>query len=151
MNKETSSTSIMFRLGYLGLLPFALSLICIVTGASLFGLTGEEMFISYSVVILSFLSGVLWGNGIDHSVDKISRNALLLSNLFAVMTWGVLLLSRQNIALALILLAIGYFLVWFSERAVRVAEKERKPAGYKILRARLTTSVVIMHCIALIA
>ncbi|AIS56900.1 DUF3429 domain-containing protein [Vibrio coralliilyticus] len=151
MNKATSSTSIMFRLGYLGLLPFALSLICIVTGASLFGLTGEEMFISYSVVILSFLSGVLWGNGIDHSVDKISRNALLLSNLFAVMTWGVLLLSRQNTALALILLAIGYFLVWFSERAVRIAEKERKPAGYKILRARLTTSVVIMHCIALIA
>ena len=94
---------------------------------------------------------MLWGNGIDHSVDKISRNALLLSNLFAVMTWGVLLLSRQNIALALILLAIGYFLVWFSERAVRIAEKERKPAGYKILRARLTTSVVIMHCIALIA
>ncbi|KJY86581.1 hypothetical protein TW84_19530 [Vibrio neptunius] len=151
MSNGRSSMSIMFKLGYLGLVPFALSLICIVTGARLFGLTGEEMFISYSVVILSFLSGVLWGNGIDHSVDKISRNALLLSNLFAVMTWGVLLLSRQNVALALVLLGFGYFLVWFSERAVRIAEKERKPVGYKILRARLTTSVIVMHCIALIA
>ncbi|EGA68822.1 hypothetical protein VISI1226_10852 [Vibrio sinaloensis DSM 21326] len=151
MNNDKDSVSIMLRLGYLGLIPFVFSLICIFTGISVRGLTGVEMFVSYSVVILSFLSGVIWGNGIDHSIDKISRNALLLSNLFAVMTWAVLLLARENTALALLLLAIGYGLVWFSERAIRVAEKERKPAGYKALRARLTSGVVIMHCIALIA
>lgn len=150
MNNQ-ESISIMLRLGYFGLVPFALSLLCMITGVSVKGLSGEEMFISYSVVILSFLSGVIWGNGIDHSIRKISRNALLLSNLFAVMTWAVLMLSKENTTLALLMLAMGYGLVWFSERAIRVAEKENHPHGYKALRARLTSGVVIMHCIALIA
>ncbi len=62
----------MLQLGYLGLLPFMFSLLLIVTERTLFNLSGEQFFIAYSAVILSFLSGVLWGNAIDHFYHRLS-------------------------------------------------------------------------------
>ena len=81
----------MLQLGYLGLLPFMFSLVLIGTERTLFNLSGEQFFIAYSAVILSFLSGVLWGNAIDHFYHRLSRNALVLSNLFVLLAWGALL------------------------------------------------------------
>ncbi|KHT45948.1 DUF3429 domain-containing protein [Vibrio sinaloensis] len=143
--------STMLSLGYLGLVPFAVGLVLQLNSISVFGVGGLEMFVFYSVVILSFLSGVLWGNAIDHSKHRMSRNALLLSNLFAVLSWGVLLLARNNVGLALILLAVSYGLVLLTELALRNSEQERGPNGYETLRIRLTSGVVVMHGIALIA
>ncbi len=74
----------MLRLGYLGLVPFLFSLLLIVSDTTLFNLSGQQFFIAYSAVILSFLSGVLWGNGIDHYYHRLSRNILVLSNLFCL-------------------------------------------------------------------
>lgn len=75
----------MLRLGYLGLAPFLFSLLLIVSDTTLFNLSGQQFFIAYSAVILSFLSGVLWGNGIDHYYHRLSRNILVLSNLFVLL------------------------------------------------------------------
>lgn len=92
----------MLRLGYLGLVPFLFSLLLIVSDNTLFNLSGQQFFIAYSAVILSFLSGVLWGNGIDHYYHRLSRNILVLSNLFVLLAWGGLVtreytLHRGNI------------------------------------------------------
>lgn len=78
----------MLRLGYLGFVPFLFSLLLIVSDTTLFNLSGQQFFIAYSAVILSFLSGVLWGNGIDHYYHRLSRNILVLSNLFVLLAWG---------------------------------------------------------------
>lgn len=141
----------MLSLGYLGLLPFVIGLWLIASDSNLFNVSGELWFVSYSAIILSFLSGALWGNGIDHSSAKLSRSALLLSNLFALLAWGALLGSSQSLSVAVILLACGYGLVWFAEQVVRKTEKEDKPTGYQSMRAKLTATVILLHCVALIA
>ncbi|MEL7293714.1 MAG: hypothetical protein AAGJ78_09280 [Pseudomonadota bacterium] len=42
-------------------------------------------------------------------------------------------------------------LVWFAEQVVRKAEKEDQPTGYQSMRAKLTATVIVLHCVALIA
>ncbi|NMT18328.1 DUF3429 domain-containing protein, partial [Vibrio parahaemolyticus] len=69
-----TTRSTMLQLGYLGLVPFVFSLGLIFTDISLFNLSGQQFFIAYSAVILSFLSGILWGNGIEHYYHRLSRN-----------------------------------------------------------------------------
>ena len=67
----TTTRTTMLQLGYLGLLPFLFSLVLISTERTLFNLSGQQFFIAYSAVILSFLSGVLWGNAIDHFYHRL--------------------------------------------------------------------------------
>jgi len=127
--RSSSADRTMFNLGYLGLLPFAGALGVSWTGLTVFGLAGEQLFITYSAVILSFLSGVLWGNGLDNTPPTLSRYALVLSNVFALLAWGA-----------------GYFLVWLTERWIRYRQqKNDQPAGYQTMRDRLTLSVVAFH------
>lgn len=146
-----SPDKLMTRLAYLGLLPFALSIICIWTGKSLFGLSGQQVFITYSAVILSFLAGILWGNAIDHIRHKLSRNALLLSILFSLIAWGVLLHSPESYVVSILVLLFGFIAVWFAEMKIRQVEKEGKPEGYQPMRNRLTGLVAFMHLIALVS
>ncbi len=49
-----TTRSTMLQLGYLGLVPFVFSLGLIFTDISLFNLSGQQFFIAYSAVILSF-------------------------------------------------------------------------------------------------
>ncbi len=141
----------MLRLGYLGLLPFLFSLILLFSDTTLFDLNGHQFFITYSAVILSFLSGILWGNGIDHYYHRISRNILVLSNLFVLLAWGALLQGHTHYIAAMLLLASGYAAVWYSEKLIRKVEKERDPKGYQVMRGKLTCGVLLMHFIALFA
>ncbi|MDF2152716.1 DUF3429 domain-containing protein [Vibrio sp. CAU 1672] len=147
----TNTRSTMLQLGYLGLLPFLLSLLLVMADRALFGLSGQQFFIAYSAVILSFLSGVLWGNGIDHCSHRLSRNALILSNLFVLIAWGALLQGNKNAPLAIILLAMGYVAVWYAEKLMREIEHDSEPKGYQLMRGKLTGGVVLMHGLVLIA
>ncbi|HDM8173013.1 TPA: DUF3429 domain-containing protein [Vibrio harveyi] len=147
----TTTRTTMLQLGYLGLLPFLFSLVLIVTERTLFNLSGEQFFIAYSAVILSFLSGVLWGNAIDHFYHRLSRNALVLSNLFVLLAWGALLQGNKHYLIATLLLAAGYIAVWYAEKLIRKIEKEAEPKGYQMMRGKLTTGVVLMHGLILIA
>ncbi|MGR5237110.1 DUF3429 domain-containing protein [Vibrio alfacsensis] len=146
-----TTRSTMLQLGYLGLIPFLFSLVLILTDTVLFDLNGQQFFITYSAVILSFLSGNLWGNGIDHYYHRLSRNALILSNLFVLLAWAALLQSNKNHMVATLLLAIGYVAVWYAEKLIRKVEKEAEPKGYQLMRGKLTASVVLMHGLVLIA
>ncbi|PSW20819.1 DUF3429 domain-containing protein [Photobacterium sanctipauli] len=140
-----SPDQIMSRLGYLGLVPFVLTIICIWADKTLFGLEAEKVFVAYSAVILSFLSGVLWGNAIDHIKHSLSRNALILSNLFALIAWGVLLHSPESHLWSVSVLLFGFIAIWFAEKKVREVEHENRPAGYQPLRNRLTAAVSLFH------
>lgn len=146
-----TTRSTMLQLGYLGLIPFLFSLVLILTDTVLFNLNGQQFFITYSAVILSFLSGMLWGNGIDHYYHRLSRNALILSNLFLLLAWAALLQSSKNYMVATLLLAIGYVAVWYAEKLIRGVEKEAEPKGYQLMRGKLTVGVVFMHGLVLIA
>ncbi|MCA0936598.1 DUF3429 domain-containing protein [Vibrio alginolyticus] len=141
----------MLRLGYLGLLPFLFSLLLLFFDTTLFNLNGHQFFIAYSAVILSFLSGVLWGNGIDHYYHPLSRNILVLSNLFVLLAWGALLQGHTHYITATVLLASGYIAVWYAEKLIRKVEQEVDPKGYQLMRGKLTCGVLLMHFIALFA
>lgn len=144
-----SNQTTMFQLGYLGLLPFIGGVILVLTNTTVFDVTGYQVFISYSAVILSFLSGILWGSAIDRFSNPLSRKALIISNVFALMAWAALLLGEQHQFLATLLLGIGFVSVWFAEKAMRKTDQGSTPGGYQTMRDRLTVNVVIMHGILL--
>ncbi|MEJ2763423.1 DUF3429 domain-containing protein [Photobacterium sp. MCCC 1A19761] len=146
---EQPVTNLMTRLAYLGLLPFIISLICLWTDTRLFDIPPQQLFIAYSAVILSFLAGILWGNAIDHIRHQLSRNALILSILFSLIAWGVLLRAPEHFALSVLLLLFGFVAVWFAEMKIRQIEKEGQPADYQPMRNRLTGIVALIHLIAL--
>ncbi|MCM0150211.1 DUF3429 domain-containing protein [Photobacterium galatheae] len=140
----------MKRLGYLGLLPFVATLLLAMTDIRLFHLSGQQMFIAYSAVILSFLSGILWGNAIDHIAHQLSRNALILSNLFVLLAWGAILQGNKHELTAAGLLAMGYLAIWFAEKLIRQTERENNPQEYQPLRSRLTVAVILLHAVLML-
>ena len=143
-----SNQTTMFQLGYLGLLPFIGGLVLMMLNETLLGLSGQQVFITYSAIILSFLSGVLWGAALEGFDNTLGRTALILSNLFALAAWAALLLDGYA-KLAVALLAIGFLAVWFAEKHIRTNQKAASPEGYQTMRNRLTIGVVAMHLIFL--
>ncbi|ERM61388.1 DUF3429 domain-containing protein [Vibrio cyclitrophicus] len=148
--ETTQTRNTMAKLGYMGLVPFLLGLLLSLTDNQFFNLSGETLFITYSVVILSFLSGILWGNGIENFKIQSSNNALILSNVIVLAAWLAVLLGEQKEFITTLILLVGYISVWRAERSMKEQNKSEGPDGYFEMRTRLTSSVVLMHGIVLL-
>ncbi|WP_086970500.1 DUF3429 domain-containing protein [Vibrio coralliirubri] len=148
--ETTQTRNTMAKLGYMGLIPFLFGLLLSLTDSQVFSLSGESLFITYSVVILSFLSGILWGNGIDNFESQSSNKALILSNVIVLAAWLAVLLGEQQEFLTTLILIIGYIAVWRAERSMREENQSEGPDGYFDMRTRLTSSVVLMHGIVML-
>ncbi|CAK1943157.1 DUF3429 domain-containing protein [Vibrio crassostreae] len=146
----TQTRNIMAKLGYMGLVPFLFGLLLSLTDSQFIGISGETLFITYSVVILSFLSGILWGNGIENFESQSSNKALILSNVIVLVAWLAVLLGEQKEFLTTLILIIGYIAVWRAERTMREENQSQGPDGYFDMRTRLTSSVVLMHGIVML-
>ena len=128
-------------LGYLGLAPFLLALVCEKFSIALFNIAAEQVFIFYSAIILSFIAGTLWRK---HN-DKLSIKLQLCSNIFSLLAFFALLFPNY---LALVILAVIYPAILCFEYYLDPAKNEHK--SYLRMRLNLTTLVVIMHIIAII-
>ncbi|KAB2823234.1 DUF3429 domain-containing protein [Aliivibrio finisterrensis] len=148
--KTNQIRNTMEKLGYMGLVPFLFGLLLSLTDSQIFTLSGEELFITYSVLILSFLSGILWSNGIDNFESQSSYKALVLSNVIVLAAWLAVLLGEQKEFLTILILIIGYIAVWRAERSMKEENQREGPEGYFDMRTRLTSSVVLMHCIVVL-
>ncbi|WP_286296933.1 DUF3429 domain-containing protein [Vibrio apostichopi] len=148
--ETTQTRNTMAKLGYMGLIPFLFGLLLSLTDSRFLGLSGETLFITYSVVILSFLSGILWGNGIENFENQSSNKALVLSNVTVLAAWLAVLLGEQQEFLTTLILIIGYIAVWRAERSMREENQSEGPDGYFDMRTRLTSSVVLMHGIVML-
>ena len=146
----TKTRNTMAKRGYMGLIPFLFGLLLSLTDSQLLSLSGETLFITYSVVILSFLSGILWGNGIENFENQSSNKALVLSNVIVLASWLAVLLGEQQEFLTTLILIIGYIAVWRAERSMREENQSQGPDGYFDMRTRLTSSVVLMHGIVML-
>ncbi|PML59623.1 DUF3429 domain-containing protein [Vibrio lentus] len=146
----TQTRNTMAKLGYMGLIPFLFGLLLSLTDSQFLGLSGETLFITYSVVILSFLSGILWGSGIENFESQSSNKALILSNVIVLVAWVDVLLGEQKEFLTTLVLIIGYIAVWRAERSMREENQSEGPDGYFDMRTRLTSSVVLMHGIVML-
>ncbi|UPR33788.1 DUF3429 domain-containing protein [Vibrio cyclitrophicus] len=148
--ETTQTRNTMAKLGYMGLIPFLFGLLLSLTDSQVFSLNGEALFITYSVVILSFLSGILWGNGIENFESQSGNKALILSNVVVLAAWLAVLLGEQQEFLTTLILIIGYIAVWRAERFMREENQSEGPDGYFDMRTRLTSSVVLMHGIVML-
>ncbi|MEZ8693800.1 DUF3429 domain-containing protein [Vibrio splendidus] len=146
----TQTRNTMAKLGYMGLIPFLFGLLLSLTDSQFLSLSGETLFITYSVVILSFLSGILWGNGIENFESQSSNKALILSNVIVLAAWLAVLLGEQQEFVTTLILIIGYIAVWRAERSMREENQSEGPDGYFDMRTRLTSSVVLMHGIVML-
>lgn len=146
----TQTRNTMAKLGYMGLIPFLFGLLLSLTDSQFLGLSGETLFITYSVVILSFLSGILWGNGIENFESQSSNKALILSNVIVLAAWVAVLLGEQKEFITTLTLIIGYIAVWRAESSMREENQSEGPDGYFDMRTRLTSSVVLMHGIVML-
>ncbi|MFA0225697.1 DUF3429 domain-containing protein [Vibrio splendidus] len=148
--ETTQTRNTMAKLGYMGLIPFLFGLLLSLTDSQVFSLSGETLFITYSVVILSFLSGILWGNAIENFESQSSNKALILSNVIVLAAWLAVLLGEQKEFLTTLILILGYIAAWRAERSVREENQSEGPDGYFDMRTRLTSSVVLMHGIVML-
>ncbi|MEZ8295894.1 DUF3429 domain-containing protein [Vibrio splendidus] len=148
--ETTQTRNTMAKLGYMGLIPFLFGLLLSLTDSQFFSLSGETLFITYSVVILSFLSGILWGNAIENFESQSSNKALILSNVIVLAAWLAMILGEQQEFLTTLVLILGYIAVWRAERSMREENQSEGPDGYFDMRTRLTSSVVLMHGIVML-
>ncbi len=131
-----SNKAIMLVLGYGGLVPF----FAFCMGA--WWLTdwpaalSRQGFIIYSLGILSFLGGTLWGR--VQGVENPNMTRLLVSN--GVVLFGVFSVLTAQVWLAALALMTGYLALLWYERGSEVL-----PGWYTTMRYRLTAGVVSAH------
>ena len=128
--------TLMLVLGYAGLLPFY---------GFLFGLwalddwpaaVSVQGFVIYSLGILCFLGGTLWGR--VQSLDSPQIARLIISN--GVVLFAVAAVLSAQAWLAAVALMAGYLaLAWYEKGA------ETLPDWYHQMRQRLTAGVVAAH------
>ena len=150
--KPTNLFTVICLLGSIGLVPFIISVGCMMSGAwlggglqsvSIFGLYAPHIFLAYSAVILSFLAGTLWGKWETFPSNRHSAAVLIFTNLTSLLAWvslTVIHISQFLSILAVALLAGGYLGILGVERTLKSSSR-----GYWNLRISLTTVVVFLH------
>ena len=78
-----------------------------------------------------------------------ARLALIMSNVFALMSWFMLFIISSHNILIVTGLAIGYLAIWFIERSTRHRFTNQLDE-YDVMRFRLTVGVVFLHLVMLI-
>ena len=140
------------RLAWLGLLPFIIALAMQFLHWKVLAVEGILLFISYSVVILSFLAGTLWGQS-NHSLHSKHQHLIIFSNIWALISWFALLLhlNCHYDELALILLIAVYIHIIVSELNFnsQVSLSNSIPA-YKSMRKAISACVIVLHLLLLL-
>lgn len=140
-----STTTLAIGLGIAGLIPFvAPTLVIYLLDDDLHGYA-ELAFVLYSSIILSFLSGSLWGRLLSKSLNFKVGSLLLLTNFVAVVTWLSLLGASWRLELSILMLSAGYLCVFAIEKTHTQLLYSDVVRGYLKLRGWLTTLVVGLH------
>jgi len=151
-----SNSALIKTLGYGGLVPFVVPVYLMaqayagagLQSASLFGLYAPYVFIAFSAVILSFLSGTVWAYA-RPAEGGLSKGAIVFSNLVALSAWLSLLLiyiAPIMTLFALCLLLASYLGLLLVERLLEV----REDAGYWNMRIQLTSVVALAHLLVIL-
>ena len=131
-----SNRAVMLMLGYAGLLPFYGFLLGIWLLQDWPAAVSVQGFVIYSLAILSFLGGTLWGR--VQSLDDPMMPRLVVSN--GVVIFAVAAVLTAKAWLASVALMCGYLALLWYERGT-----ETLPNWYGAMRRNLTVGVVIAH------
>ena len=124
--------------------------------ASVLGLYAPYVFIAYSAVILSFLSGALWERERESERERsrlaepnrLASVSILFSNFIALSAWACLLLiyvAPIMTIFAVCLLMAGFLSLLWVERLTGAAELIG--SSYWSMRLRITILVVLLHAL----
>ena len=153
-NTGIAPQNLMLWLGYLGLVPFIIVVLEIsraslsplgFSSASIGDLYAPYIFITYSAVILSFLSGLLWQKSMSSASPRQRTFMLILSNLIALSGWSSLLImyfSALGPLISFSILICGFMIILLAER---VLEKDMADDSYWSMRITLTLIVIALH------
>lgn len=157
-NTGIPSQKLILWLGYLGLIPFIVPVFEMsraslspsgFSSASIGGLYAPYVFVTYSVVILSFLGGLLWQKSRSSTSPQQRKIILIFSNLIALSGWFSLLImyfSAFGTLMSLSLLMCGFILTLLAERAL---ENGVVDDSYWNMRITLTLTVIALHALCL--
>lgn len=143
---RNSSRSLIQTLGALGLIPFLASTLIFLFDFHGYGFIAQSVFVAYSAIILSFLSGAIWGQVLEQPFQAKGKALLIGSNLVAILAWCGLLIEQPH--MSLLLLLCGYISIFWLE--VRWLKQIRPDQSfYPNLRFLLTMLVCAMHLLML--
>ena len=126
-------------LTYLGAVPFFLALYLSVSEQAFLGIAGVQWFLTYGLVILSFMAGTLWGQVVNDSLRV--KSIALATNAITLAAWFAFLLAEPYVVLSII--ALGFIALYALEALVM--NHLKRPSYYLGLRLRVTALVVIAH------
>ena len=124
-------------LGFGGVLPFLLFVLGIWFLRDYLRTLSQQGFVIYSLAILCFLAGSLWGTAMQRrGADKLLR--LVVSN--GIVIFAALSVLTAQAVIAAGLLALGYLATLWYERS-----SGSRSGWYASLRLQLTLLVVALH------
>ena len=137
-------------LGYAGLLPFLAAVWAVHAELSFGAWSASHLFLSYSVIILSFLAGALWGKARDLQESNVNRFLLISSNVFALTAWLAVLLGRDYLSAGLAVSMTGFILVYVVEHKTRGLLLQGMDLAYLKFRLTLTSVVCLAHLVVIV-
>ena len=132
-------------LGYAGLLPFLAAVWAAYAQLSFWEWPASQLFLSYSVIILSFLAGALWGKAKELEESEISCLLLIGSNGFALTGWLAVLLGKDYLPAGLAVSMTGFILVYLVEHKTQGLLLQGMGSAYLKFRLTLTCVVCLAH------
>jgi len=132
-------------LATLNILPFILATYLSLTNSTFFGKTGVTLFAIYGAIILSFISGIIWGRVIELSENSNGKILLISCNIILLAAWGSLLMNTPE--LSVVLLLLGFVSIFWVEARWLKPSSANKP--YLSMNFGLTSVVCIMHLLVL--
>ena len=122
-------------LGYLGLIPFITFVIFPIALGERYEVIGYQSLVVYGSIIISFLSGIVWG------IEFLNQKNLIISIVFSLSGFLTILLSYFNQILAMSLLLILFFLFYNFESKINP-----QFSNYKYLRLRKDLTTLVCGC-----
>ena len=132
-------------LGVLGFIPFGIGIVLTLIEADFLGINGIDIFTSYSLAILCFLSGSLWGQILKDEFFDRNKRALVMTNVLVVAGWSASLASEKFSIISLIVLGLAFCGILLLEIFLFRQSVVSLNRDYARLRFTLTALVLSGH------
>ena len=132
-------------LGALGFIPFGIGIVLTLIEADFLGINGIDIFTSYSLAILCFLSGSLWGQILKDEFFARNKKALVMTNVLVVAGWSASLASEKFSIISLIVLGLAFCGILLLEISLFRQSVVSLNRDYARLRFTLTALVLSGH------
>ena len=109
------------------------------------GISGEAIFTTYSLAILCFLAGAIWGQVLKVPFSQAHQRNLIITNILVVIGWTAFLTSQKFYVLSVTVLTLGFAGVFFLEFYLFKLSTTRQDRQYARLRVVLTSVVIAAH------